>query len=66
MSNFKQAVSYLFHGEFEDFVQERFELTDQQLADACSTVNMMREIFHAATDEDFDIHNTIHDWSKRP
>jgi hypothetical protein len=65
MSNFKQAVSWLFHSEHEDEVQERFDLTAQQLEDAISIVNMFSTIHRESANEDFDIHNTVHDWSKK-
>lgn len=63
--NFKQAVSWLFHSEHEDEVQQRFELTDQQLADAIDVVKMFATIHREGADEDFDIYNVIYDWSKK-
>jgi hypothetical protein len=55
----------LFHSEHEDEVQERFDLTAQQLEDAISIVNMFSTIHRESANEDFDIHNTVHDWSKK-
>jgi hypothetical protein len=62
--NFKQAVSWLFHSEHEDEVQERFELTDQQLKDAIDVVNMFARIHREGANEDFDIYDQVHKWSK--
>lgn len=63
--NFKQAVSWLFHSEHEDEVQERFEITDQQLKDAIDVVNMFARIHREGANEDFDIYDQVHKWSNK-
>lgn len=63
--NFKQAVSWLFHSEHEDEVQQRFELTDQQLVDAINVVNMFARIHREGANEDFDIYDEVHKWSNK-
>lgn len=62
--NFKQAVSWLFHSEHEDEVQERFNLTDQQLKDAIDVVNMFARIHREGANEDYDIYDEVYDWAK--
>ena len=63
--NFKQAVSWLFHSEHEDEVQERFNLTDQQLKDAIDVVNMFARIHREGANEDYDIYDEVHKWSNK-
>jgi hypothetical protein len=64
MSKFKQAISWILHSEELDEVQDRFSMTDQQMEDAVGVVEMIEKIA-LKTDEDFDLLNEIHTWSKK-
>jgi hypothetical protein len=64
MSKFKQAISWILHSEELDEVQDRFSMTDQQMEDAVEVVEMIEKIA-LKTDEDFDLLNEIHAWSKK-
>jgi hypothetical protein len=64
MSKFKQAISWILHSEELDEVQDRFSMTDQQMEDAVEVVEMIEKIA-LKTDEDFDLLNEIHTWSKK-
>jgi hypothetical protein len=64
MSKFKQAISWILHSEELDEVQDRFSMTDQQMEDAVGVVEMIEKIA-LKTDEDFDLLNEIHAWSKK-
>ncbi len=64
MSKFKQAISWILHSEELDEVQDRFSMTDQQMEDAVGVVEMIEKVA-LKTDEDFDLLNEIHTWSKK-
>ena len=73
--NFKQAVSWILHGEELDEVQNRFGLTDQQMEDALAVVEMFERIDVESYNEaaghsvgehnEFDLLNEVHEWSKK-
>lgn len=64
MSNFKQAVSWMFHGEELDLVQDRFDLTDEQLGDAIAVSRMFRKIMIMEQETWSDVYDEINAWSK--
>lgn len=67
MSDFRRAVSWIFHSEELDKVQERFNMTDQQMEDALAVADMFDKISHEIEikNEDFNLYNEVQNWSKK-
>lgn len=66
MSKFKQAVSWLFHSEEYETVQDRFDMTDQQMADATAVVEFLTMIMpYIDVEHAFDMFDEVHEWSKK-
>lgn len=65
MSTFTQAVSWIIHSEDPDDIRSRFKLDDQQMQDAEAVAAMFQDIYGAADDQDFDLYNAVHKWSKK-
>ena len=66
MSKFKQAVSWILHSEELDEVQNRFGLTDQQMADATAVVEFLTMIMpYIDVEHAFDMFDEVHEWSKK-
>ena len=65
MSTFTQAVSWIIHSEDPDDIRSRFKLDDQQMQDAEAVAAMFQDIYAAADDQDFDLYNAVHSWSKK-
>ena len=63
--NFKQAVSWLFHSEEYETVQDTFDLTDQQMEDAVAVSELLGKFCRECFNSDFDEYNMIHEWSNK-
>ena len=66
MSKFKRAVSWLFHSEEYETVQDTFDLTDQQMEDAAAVAEFLTMIMpYIDVEHAFDMFDEVHEWSKK-